>query len=93
MNSRRSTGRASDQQCDRAAELGDLPPYAGGGSLLGRKHRAEAGLCSAAPCGRHLVGQQEVHEHVILRGGAGGRLPDHLTSFLPENPNLFAHNS
>ena len=37
--------------------------------LPGRKLRSDAGLCPAAPCGWHPVGQQEVHEYEAPGGG------------------------
>ena len=43
--------------------------------------RRSAGLCGAAPCGGHPVGQQEIHEHEALGGGSGRRLYCRLTSF------------
>ena len=42
---------------------------------------AHAGLREAAPCGRHPVGQQEIHEHEALGGGSVRRLYCRLTSF------------
>ena len=41
-------------------------PY--GGEFPGRQLCSNAGLCPAAPCGRHPVGQQEVHEHEAFGG-------------------------
>ena len=52
-----------------------------GGYLPGWQLCPHAGLRPAAPCGRHPVGQQEVHEHEALRGGSGRRLYCWLTSF------------
>ena len=42
---------------------------------------SDAGLCEAAPCSRHSVGQQEVHEHEAFGGSHGRRLHCRLTSF------------
>ena len=38
-------------------------------------------LCWSAPCGRHPVGQQEIHEHEAFRGGSGRCFYCRLTSF------------
>ena len=40
-----------------------------------------AGLCQTAPCGRHPVGQQEIHEYEALRDVSGRLLYCRLTSF------------
>ena len=40
----------------------------------------DAGLREAAPCGRHPVGLQKIHEHEALGGGSGRRLYCRLTS-------------
>ena len=50
-------------------------------SLSGWQLRSYAGLRPPAPCSRHPVGQQEVHEYEALRGGSGRRLYCWLTSF------------
>ena len=52
-----------------------------GGDLPRWQLRPDAGLRPVAPCGRHPVGQQEVHEYEALRGGSGRRLYCRLTSF------------
>ena len=52
-----------DQQCDRAAEPGDPPPYSCSGQLPGRQLCPYAGLCPATPCSWLPVGQQKVHEY------------------------------
>ena len=52
------------------AEPGDSPPHSCGGQFPGRQLCSHAGLCPAAPCGRHPVGQQEVHEHEAPGGGS-----------------------
>ena len=51
------------------------------GTFPGRQLCPDTGLCPASPCGGHPVGQQEVHEHEALGGGAGRRLYCRLTSF------------
>ena len=63
------------------------------GDLPGRQLCPHAGLRPAAPCGRHPVGQQEVHEYEALGGGSGRRLYCRLTSFSQSLQNEFAHNS
>ena len=47
----------------------------------GRKFRTDASLCSPASCGRHPVGQQEIHEHEASGGRLRGRLCCGLTTF------------
>ena len=59
----------------------DIRRQTQGADLSGRQLCPHAGLRPAAPCGRHPVGQQEVHEHEALRGGSGRRLYCRLTSF------------
>ena len=56
-------------------------PHPRGGDVPGRQLRPDAGLRTAAPCGGHPVGQQEIHEHEALGGGSGRRLYCRLTSF------------
>ena len=46
--------RLNGEICRRTRVVGSFPD----GSSA-----PHAGLCPAAPCGRHPVGQQEVHEH------------------------------
>ena len=50
-------------------------------------------LYTAAPCGRHPVGQQEVHAHEALRGSLPGRLYCRLTSLSQTMQTKFAHYS
>lgn len=45
---------------------GNFPPHSCGGQLPGWCFASYVGLCPVAPCGRHTVGQQEVHKHESL---------------------------
>jgi len=64
-----------------AAESGDPPQDPRGGHISGWKLCLDAGLCPAASCCRHPVGQQEVHEYEAPGGSPGRRLYCRLTSF------------
>ena len=81
------------QQCHWEAEPGDSPPHPCGGQFPGRQLCPDAGLCQAAPCSRHPVGQQKVYEYEAPGGCPWGRLHCRLTSFIPGSANQFAQNS